>query len=305
MSDNAIMKYLLRFGNNRIDSIKMGERKYKRLFKKNREQESKEVFAHFPYDGKSGETWESPFAKLAKMAKKEDWNFKRKEFVALHKNQSFPILTNYLNYTFLRLQDEGKITLTQEEDKACFNTGLQTPRGKDIFATFFRNRQSESKAQTDWTFYGFFDSYSEKLESFHQLPEIAHYIDNVEDLVFKDEYKIESNLDHFLDKNKERLPEALQGNMRMAENVINGSIQALQNLIRRNYKIAIPHWYENKIQLLLPLVLTNEEGIADLALVVDRDDVRKIYRGKTILTMDQAYVDARLITKPADEWLNP
>mgnify|MGYP004638608407 CR=1 FL=1 len=49
----------------------MEERKYKRLFKKFREQESKEVFAHFPYDGKSGETWESPFAKLAKMAKKK------------------------------------------------------------------------------------------------------------------------------------------------------------------------------------------------------------------------------------------
>jgi hypothetical protein len=91
----------------------------------------------------------------------------------------------------------------------------------------------------------------------------------------------------------------------MAENVINGSIQSLKELIKRNYKIAIPHWYESRIQLLLPLVLTNDEGTADLALVVERDDTRKIYRGKTILTMDMAYVDARLITKPADEWLNP
>lgn len=69
--------------------------------------------------------------------------------------------------------------------------------------------------------------------------------------------------------------------------------------------IAIPHWYGNKIQLLLPLILTNEEGIADVALVVDRDDDRKIYRGVTILTMDKAYIDARLITKPDDAWLNP
>ena len=52
-------------------------------------------------------------------------------------------------------------------------------------------------------------------------------------------------------------------------------------------------------------MLTNEQGIAELALVVDRDDKRKIYRGTTILSMDMAYVDARLICKPADEWLNP
>ncbi|MDC9721889.1 MAG: DUF3825 domain-containing protein, partial [Urechidicola sp.] len=112
-------------------------------------------------------------------------------------------------------------------------------------------------------------------------------------------------LEHFLNQNEERLPEVLQGNIRMAENVINGAIQSLRSRIRRNYKIAIPHWYEGKIQLLLPLILTNDEGIADLALVVDRNDSRKLYKGKTILSMDMAYVDARLITKPADEWLNP
>jgi hypothetical protein len=91
----------------------------------------------------------------------------------------------------------------------------------------------------------------------------------------------------------------------MAENIILGSIQTLKEKVKRNYKIAIPHWYENKIQLLLPLVLTNEENIAELAFVVDKDKHRNIYRGKTILTMDMAYIDARLITKPDDDWLTP
>lgn len=278
---------------------------YKSLNKRFKDQNPREIFAHFPYDGLVGENWETPFEKLAKLAKDEDWNFKRTEFISQYKKQSFPVLTNYLNYTFLRLQDEGKIVYSKDNDKACFNTGLQTQRGKDIFATFFRNRQAEEKNQPDWTLYAFCDSYSDKLEPFHPLPELANYITNVDDLVFNTQYEIEANLEHFLKHNENRLPEVLRGNLRMAENVINGAIQSLKGLIRRNYKIAIPHWYDNKIQLLLPLVLTNEEGIADLALVVDRDDNRKIYRGTTILSMDMAYVDARLITKPADEWLNP
>ncbi len=288
------------------NTTKKGENlKYKSLFKRHKEQNPREVFAHFPYKGYAGESWEKPFEILANMAKDEDWSFRRDEFIAEYQHQGYPILTNYLNYTFLRLQEEEKILLSKDGDKACFNTGLQTSRGKDIYATFFKNKQAEERDQPDWTLYAFVDSYSEKLEPFYPLPDIASYISSVNDLVFNTDYSIEANLEHFLTKNEKRLPEALQGNIRMAENVINGELQSLKNRIVRNYKIAIPHWYEGKIQLLLPLILTNDEGVADLALVLDRDDNRRIYRGKTILTMDMAYVDARLITKPADDWLNP
>lgn len=278
---------------------------YKSLSKKYKDQNPREIFAHFPYNGQAGETWEQPYKKLASLAREEDWSYHRSEFVNQYPNQGYPILTNYLNYTFLRLQEESKIRFSADEDKACFNTGLQTPRGKDIYATFFKNRFAEEREQPDWILYAFVDSYSTKLEPFTPLPDIASYIHEVNDLVFNTDYEIEANLEHFLTQNESRLPEVLQGNIRMAENVINGELQSLRERIRRNYKLAIPHWYDGKIQLLLPLVLTNDEGLADLALVVERDDVRKIYRGKTILTMDMAYVDARLITKPADDWLNP
>lgn len=273
--------------------------------KRYREQDHREIFAHFPYNGPIGETWEAPFERLARMAKPEKWAFQRPEIRDQYRSQHFPILTNYLNYTFMRLQEEGKIRFSPEGDKACFNTGLQTSRGKDIYATFFKNKHAIERDQPDWTLYAFVDSYSTKLDPFMPLPGIASYIDDVRDLVFEPSYSIEPNLEHILTHNEDRLPELLRGNIRMAENVINGELQSLVGRIRRNYKMAVPHWYENKIQLLLPLVLTNDEGIADLALVVDRDDTRGIYRGKTILTMDMAYVDARLIAKPSDDWLEP
>src|SRR5665811_1402455 len=132
---------------------------YKSLSKRYRDQNPREIFAHFPYNGPAGETWEQPYKKLAEMARDEDWSFHRSEFLNQYQNQNYPVLTNYLNYTFLRLQEEGKIKLSEDGDKACFNTGLQTPRGKDIFATFFKNKQAIEREQPDWTLYAFVDSY--------------------------------------------------------------------------------------------------------------------------------------------------
>ena len=51
--------------------------------------------------------------------------------------------------------------------------------------------------------------------------------------------------------------------------------------------------------------LVTSDTEADLALVADKDSERKIYRIKTALSMDMAYIDARLICRPDRDWLNP
>ncbi|MCK6382641.1 MAG: DUF3825 domain-containing protein [Leptospiraceae bacterium] len=279
-------------------------KKYRSLFKRYPEQKNEDVFAFFPFDGNI-ESWEAPYEKLAKIASPENWSFSRLEIKEKYKNQSLPILTSYLNYTFLRIQELNFIVYSDEEDKAAFNTGLQTRQGKDIFALFFRNKQSKERDQCDWTFFAFVDSYSEKLNFYPETPKIATYIEDANDLVFDTKLEIDTNLGHIVEKNMDRLPVALRENPRIAITSITGAVQFLRNRIVRNYKVAIPHWYENKIQLLLPLVISNDDNIADLALVVDKDKDRKFYRGKTVLSMDQAYIDARLITRPDSDWLNP
>lgn len=100
------------------------------------------------------------------------------------------------------------------------------------------------------------------------------------------------------------MPDILRDNKTLAIAAIQGSIQILKEKVIRNYKIAIPHWYRGAIQLLLPLNLTSEHE-ADLALVAEKDQESNLYRIKTALTMDMAYMDARLITRPDREWLNP
>lgn len=277
--------------------------KFKSLFKRYKDQPHNEVFAHFRYDSKKGETWETPFERLANMTKEEEWSFSQTQFQSKYANQKYPILTNYLNYTFLRLIEQNKIKFIDNE-KACFNTGLQTPQEKDIYVTFTLNEKAEEYKAPPFTLYNFFDSYSDKLSDFHPLPELASYIEDPADLIFDTRLDIDINLEHIINENRHRLPFDLQTNDRLAQVAIKGAMESLRSRIIRNYKIAIPNWYNGKLQLLLPLHLTNDR-VPDLALVVDRDKVANIYRARTVLTMDLAYIDARLITRPDRQWLNP
>lgn len=274
---------------------------YKALLKRFPDQNPDEVFAHFGWDGEAGENWESPFERLSQLAP-EQWDFNSPHFK--RRNQRFPILTNYLNYTFLRVQELGLIAYSGDGNRGCFNTGLQTPQGKDIFVTFYRNRDASRRNQPDWTWFTFAESYSNKLDSFRPLPEIATYVTDASDLVFDTSYEIDINFEHIVDKNADRLPEVLRSNPALAIVAIRGAVERLKDRVLRNYKIAIPHWYEGRVQLLLPLNLTSDDK-ADLALVADRDKSTRLYRIRTILSMDMAYIDARLITRPDREWLNP
>lgn len=66
--------------------------------------------------------------------------------------------------------------------------------------------------------------------------------------------------------------------------------------------IAVPQYYNGKIQLLLPLYLSHSEN-PDLALALEQHE--KCYIARTCLTMKMAYNNARLITKPQSTWLKP
>lgn len=74
---------------------------------------------------------------LAAMAKDEQWNFKSPKFKDPTGQKNFPILNNYLYFTYDRLKAEGKIAVLDDESAMCFNTGLQTKDyERDIYAYF-------------------------------------------------------------------------------------------------------------------------------------------------------------------------
>lgn len=75
-----------------------------------------------------------------------------------------------------------------------------------------------------------------------------------------------------------------------------------------NYKTAIPVYYPTakKLQLLLPLALEDKKKI-DVALVCNHvykpEEGVNNYEGRTIFTLQMAYNNARLITRPDSDWL--
>lgn len=75
--------------------------------------------------------------------------------------------------------------------------------------------------------------------------------------------------------------------------------------VRWNYRTAIPLYYtkNNSISLMLPLALVDDEK-ADVALVVELMPSGS-YQGHTILTLAQAYIDARLVCRLTGDWLDP
>lgn len=87
------------------------------------------------------------------------------------------------------------------------------------------------------------------------------------------------------------------------QNRIRDSIELAKKRVSRNYKTAIPSYFpkRNTMSLMLPLCLMEEEK-PDVALVVEQT-LSGNYQGQTILTLDQAYIDARLLCRLNSEWL--
>ena len=126
---------------------------------------------------------------------------------------------------------------------------------------------------------------------------MAHYYDDPSCLVLDARLEIRSNIEHILSDNKDRFPEPYKSISDFAlQNLLKGAIDSARERVARNYKVAIPQYYKGKVQLLLPLCLSDPRK-ADLAIVVARydqlseDGAKKesFYRASTCLTLDMAY----------------
>lgn len=242
---------------------------------------------------------DSELEALATLAHKEDWDYRHTE-----SNQRLPILRNFIFYTFARLEAEGKIATASGENGervACFNTGLATERQEAIFAVF---GQFKGVADTSppWFLRKFAKESDRSLTFFAQPPDIANYFTEPSDLLYDTRIRLVTDFDHIIGGNHDRFPRELADNDRKMKSALEVAIESAKRRVRRNYKTAIPQYYHGNLQLLLPLCLVQPEQ-ADLALVVAREN--EVYRASTVLTLDMAYNNARLIARPDTEWLNP
>ena len=246
---------------------------------------------------------------LKALAETENWDYLKKP------TRGVPVLFSYLNQTCIRLIKQDKIARGKStKDKieyAYFNTGLVTPQQDEIFAYFIKNPNYSQLTgwgvqSAEWNFIEFNTEQSVYRRYFIEVPEIATYFSEAEvaDLIFDTRVPIIPDKEHLL-KRKIRIESERIRNLDDEAFIeeIKDAIELAKKRIKRNYKTAIPHFYDNRIQFLLPLCFRSNKAEAVAALVVNKNE--NIHEAHTILSLDQAYNNARLLAKPDREWLNP
>ena len=229
---------------------------------------------------------------LAEKAMPEKWSFEDKN--------DYSILKNYLKYTFNKLQDENKVI---ETDTYCvFDTGLFSHYYEPIYA-YGEPYKNPSDNTAKWFFKGFKDRYElGALDTIESFPERADYFSDPSRLVFNWHLEVNKNYKHILDdlNTSQRLPDSIKNSDRPLD-TLKGVIDTAVQRVIANYKLAVPHYYCNKIQLMIPLCF-GKTDTPDVALVLDKMK-GNYYQATTCLDMKMAYMDARLIAKPESNWL--
>jgi hypothetical protein len=228
--------------------------------------------------------FDSKIEYLANLAEPENWGIENK------------VLKNYIKNYFKKIYQEEKFYL-QENKCFIFNTGLLTKNYEEIFAILEPNKINNSQK---WYLKGFFKEskiLTSGLCKKEELPSLATFFNSFEDLYFDPRKEIILNKDHILDERKSRVP--LEMDKKALLLILEGEIKTLKKRLERNHRLAVPQYYNNQIQFLLPLKLISEKTINSLVVSL-KDDC---YIAHTIFTLEMAYNNARLLMKPESEWL--
>lgn len=134
------------------------------------------------------------------------------------------------------------------------------------------------------------------------------FFDNVEARELVDRIRLKSTDRTVRDELYENLRQIIVDNSRLflrIQNRLKDAIELARKRVRWNYKTAVPSYFPKRdtMSLMLPLALIDELK-PDVALVVELTNSGS-YQGQTILTLPQAYIDARLVCRLTGDWLDP
>lgn len=273
---------------------------------------------------------------LKRMALPECWSYG-----CANTSYPNPILAKYLKWTFVKLMRENKVLFSR--NYASFNTGLVDKFYKPIYAVFDKNKYDKQPWHfIDFCVAGGSSTAARILtDNFSELPQRAMYIQKYDDVIYDTSLPVDVNWEHIIIENIDRMPiellhQVCSGCIEVKEaknldeydraqyyadfknvlesnpmklSIITGIMgMAVENAKHRvawNYKTAIPVYYptDDSVHLILPLALNiNEPEKISIALVMTKTPSNR-YRAVTIFTLDMAYSNARLVTKPSSDWL--
>ena len=289
------------------------------------------------------------FKRLKEMALEEDWGTiqnARGEMVYPTNEKGeeiYPILNNYLTYTFYKLHKEEKILISPNKEYASFNTGLVDSRYKPIYALFKKNRDPQKKVK--WYWVDFCIEGEERVgktlvDQFRDMPPRAHYFNKVSDMLYDTSMGTPSlDLRHIIIERVDRLPfEFIQDNaprtfevkdtnsmsgeeryeyydslrqaiekdqisQRQMTSRIEDALSISFERVKWNFKSAIPMYYPKKDKMCLFLPLCLVKDNRVDVALVVEKTSSGRYQGATIYKLDWAYKCARLVCRPDSDWL--
>lgn len=256
-------------------------------------------FAYIP-------NWYEQLDALAALALPESWRFK-KPLPAI-KNITTPILERYIQTIFKKVvidyssePDPGikNLIFYLSNKEACFNIGLLTRQYKPIYGYFIRNKREAS--MQDWYFQGFCDDAHENLKRIEPLPVKLNYQMPRYGLTYSPDWYIRVNVAHILSDpaNLERIPKGLR-EMKNLPLLLETAVELARRKSAIDPNVIVPQGYQQRVQYLLPVCLTDMEH-PDLAMALSVMD--GYYLGSACLTLETAYLNARLVARPSASWL--
>lgn len=257
------------------------------------------AFAYVP-------SWYCQLDDLAELVLPEPWRFR--EPIYSTKNQDTPILERYIHTIFKKQAidyneesspERAEAFFHVENEFACFHTGLYTRRYKAVYACFDRNKRKGS--MRDWYFRGFADEISPWLKYVSPLPLKPAYDMTQYGVNYNPEWPIRVNVDHILGdgENVARLPAGIR-DARNLPLLLETAVEMARRKAVVEPSIVVPQGYQGRVQYLLPICFMDMEK-PDLAMTLTIMD--GYYLGNTCLTLEMAYLNARLLARPVAPWL--
>jgi hypothetical protein len=263
--------------------------------------------------------WNDGFQFLEELSQKtipEKWSYQNHESAIPH-----PILKSFLENTFEKLlkdTKQKKLIVSDDNKFALFNSGLLDKFFHDIYIIVEVKEEDGENAYYNPTILKSLSDLSKR--KFKQndvlfnhpdkLPDSIDFFSEITEVTFNNSIPIDRSYDkftHIIEERIDRFPPDYQSkDTTELARTLDNSINYAKAMAKRNYKLVVPQYrpQTDKLQLLMPIYLGGSfSRQPDFALVLDLED--GIYTPETILPLDAAYQNARLIAKPDDFWLNP
>lgn len=249
--------------------------------------------------------WFEQLYELSQFAAPEPWRFRHPTYET--QNDQTPILERYIKYVFKKQAIDYNDASEADSDScfyvrnefACFHTGLYTQRCQAIYMCFERNKRPNTTK--NWYFKGFASHDSPLLRYVQPLPRRPVFPLQQWMVYYNPEWEIRVHTDHILGdaENVERIPQEIREAWNLPL-LLETAVEMTRRKALTDWSIAVPQVFQGRIQYLLPIHLTNMET-PDLAMALSV--MEGYYIGHTCLTLEMAYQNARMLSRPTASWL--